>query len=79
MMWDSLGPYNIGDSVEIFYYPWGKKEAKLYNFSNYWFNVSTLMVLIIVLMAWTGINNLINMKDEEEIPIKIDPIPEQDS
>ena len=69
------GPYTIGDSVEIFYYPWEKENAKLYNFSNYWFNISTFMILVIVFMAWTGINNLLNMKEGEEIEIPIDPIP----
>ena len=69
------GPYNMGDSISVFYYPWTKDEAKLYNFKNYWLNISTIMVLIIVLMAWTGVNNIINMKDDEEIKIPIDPIP----
>ncbi len=69
------GPYNVGDSVEIFYYPWTKEDAKLYNFKNYWLNISTVMILIVAFLAWTGINNIINMKDDEEIKIPIDPIP----
>ncbi len=69
------GSYTIGDNVDIFYYPWSKEDAKLYNFSNYWLNISTIMILILIFVAWTGVNNLLNMKDDEEIKIPIEPIP----